>query len=430
MRREAVNVPKSTSGIGRLRPLPPGWQWVRLGRLATYQNGRAFKPEDWSRNGLPIIRIENLTNPKASYNCYRGEVEERHLIDTGDLLLSWSASLDAFIWDRGRAVLNQHIFKVCEDKTRVTRSFLYFLLRATMDHIRTQIHGATMQHITKPKFESVLVPVPTETEKQYAIAARLEAQMAEVRRLRRATERQLEAAQGLHSSLVAQAMAQTGNADGQMHQILASPPKSGWSPSCDDKPGGTPVLTLSSVLNFRYDGTQVKLTSMPTDERVDYWVKKGDILISRSNTPALVGHAAICDGTPERAIFSDLLIRLEIAPSHADVSFVLYWLMSPIIRDFITRNARGTSGTMKKVTREMLRQMPFPTHLSVERQKSIACALDQKIALSMTALAAAERQMEAINALPGVLLHEVFGGFEPPSGSELMGESLKKASGN
>jgi len=280
------------------RSLPPGWKWLRVRELAEYHNGRAFKPHEWGQVGLPIVRIENLTNPQAPHNHYQGEVEEKHVIETGDLLLSWSASLDAYIWDRGPALLNQHIFKVCEDRTKVTRSFLYFLLRATMGRIRYQVHGATMQHITKPAFESILVPVPGDKEEQSAIAALLESQMAEVQRMRRAAERQLVAASNLRHSVVTQELMSVGDPAGRLADILMSPPRSGWSQAYGNAAAGVPFLTLSAILGFDYDGSQIKYTDKPVDENENYWAQEGDIFMSRSNTPELVGQAAIYDGSP------------------------------------------------------------------------------------------------------------------------------------
>ena len=45
--------------------LPRGWEFVTVGDVAEYINGMAFKPTDWEKEGLPIIRIQNLTN-----SCY------------------------------------------------------------------------------------------------------------------------------------------------------------------------------------------------------------------------------------------------------------------------------------------------------------------------------------------------------------------------
>ena len=95
--------------------LPSGWALVRLGQAIELVNGRAFKPSDWTSTGLPIVRIQNLNDPTAPFNRYDGEVKDRFLIDTGDFVISWSGtpgtSFGAHIWERGPAVLNQHIFK-------------------------------------------------------------------------------------------------------------------------------------------------------------------------------------------------------------------------------------------------------------------------------------------------------------------------------
>ena len=56
--------------------LPEEWKWVKLGDVAKYINGRAFKPEEWKQAGIPIIRIQNLNNPNAPYNYYDVEIEE------------------------------------------------------------------------------------------------------------------------------------------------------------------------------------------------------------------------------------------------------------------------------------------------------------------------------------------------------------------
>ena len=57
-----------------------------LGTVATYINGRAFKPSEWESHGLPIIRIQNLTNPSAKYNYTSVSHEEKYRVKKGDLL--------------------------------------------------------------------------------------------------------------------------------------------------------------------------------------------------------------------------------------------------------------------------------------------------------------------------------------------------------
>jgi type I restriction enzyme S subunit len=102
-----------------------GWAPRRLTELAEYINGYAFKPEDWGKDGLPIIRIEQLKNPLASTDFFAGKIPEKLVIQNGDLLFSWSASLFLKIWQHGTAALNQHLFKVV-DSARVNGCFAWF----------------------------------------------------------------------------------------------------------------------------------------------------------------------------------------------------------------------------------------------------------------------------------------------------------------
>ena len=92
------------------------WKIVRLGDAATFINGFAFKPSDWDNEGLPIIRIQNLTESSNEINYYKGECPVKYEINNGDILISWSASLGVYEWQKGKALLNQHIFKVQFDK--------------------------------------------------------------------------------------------------------------------------------------------------------------------------------------------------------------------------------------------------------------------------------------------------------------------------
>ena len=158
------------------------WERRKLGEVAKYINGRAFKPEEWKQTGIPIIRIQNLNDPNASFNYFDGDVEEKYKVKNGDLLISWSASLGVYFWRRGDAVLNQHIFKVEEYPDLVFKDFFYFVVNHAMATIKEQIHGATMKHITKPEFEKIYVPIPP-LKDQRRVASCLQEKISQVENL-------------------------------------------------------------------------------------------------------------------------------------------------------------------------------------------------------------------------------------------------------
>ena len=136
------------------------WKMVRLGDVATYVNGFAFKPSDWAKEGLPIIRIQNLTGNDYETNRYPGEYDKKYEVNKGDILISWSASLGVFEWEKDTALLNQHIFKVVFDKIIVDKKYFVFVVGDTIKSMLKYTHGSTMKHIVKSDFSNIQIPLP------------------------------------------------------------------------------------------------------------------------------------------------------------------------------------------------------------------------------------------------------------------------------
>lgn len=148
--------------------LPAGWARATLGDIGEYYNGRGFKKEEWSTAGRPIIRIQNLTSLGKPFNYYDGEVDPKHEIRAGDLLLSWAATLDVFRWSGPDAVLNQHIFKV---ESWIDPAFHYLVLKHVLADLRRQSHGSGIVHITRDRFLSATVPLPPIDEQRRIVDA-------------------------------------------------------------------------------------------------------------------------------------------------------------------------------------------------------------------------------------------------------------------
>ncbi len=158
--------------------LPGSWVWTSIKEICDLINGRAFKPEEWSTQGLPIIRIQNLNNINTDFNYCNFEVEEKYLVNNGQLLFAWSGtpgtSFGAHIWNRGEAVLNQHIFKVQIDENCINKIFFLYLINRNISEYIKKAHGtAGLAHITKNKFENSTILIPPLPE-QRRIVTKLE----------------------------------------------------------------------------------------------------------------------------------------------------------------------------------------------------------------------------------------------------------------
>jgi type I restriction enzyme, S subunit len=172
--------------------LPSGWCSTDIGSLGNYLNGRGFKKAEWTQHGRPIIRIQNLTGSSDKFNYFEGQVDPKCEIEPGDLLMSWAATLGAYIWRGPSAVLNQHIFKV---DSFIQRRFHYFILLWALDALHRKAHGSGMVHVTKGKFESTTVLLPPLPEQHRIVEAiesyvtRLDDAMATLERVQRNLKR-------------------------------------------------------------------------------------------------------------------------------------------------------------------------------------------------------------------------------------------------
>lgn len=265
------------------------------------------------------------------------------------------------------------------DQSKVDLNYLrwYFRYSPLWDQAKEYSKGAAALSkltLNPPDFPKLTLPLPPLAEQRRLVERidALAAKIEEAKRLRTAAHKETIAL------LNAAITSVVGNLsmNGRLGDVLIKKPRNGWSARCDGSDTGIPVLSLGAVTGFRYRQDQFKRTSEPVDPSGHYWLRDGDLLITRSNTPELVGHAAIYNGQPSPCIYPDLMMRLEVDEGRVNKRFIHYLLRSRYARDFIKGNAKGTSPTMKKISQEVVMSIPFPEDLQLEDQHDIVAMLD------------------------------------------------------
>ena len=284
----------------------------KLGDIATYVNGYAFKPEDRGTEGLPIIRIQDLTGNSYDLGFYNGRYPEKVEINDGDILISWSASLGVYVWNRGKALLNQHIFKVVFDKIEVDKRYFVFAIKYNLKEMEKKTHGATMKHIVKKDFDNTLVPFPN-LRKQAEIADILSNIENIITHRQKQLEKFDELIKARFVEMFGEPILNPKGWDMATIGDIVTEVKYGTSrPAVDG--GKYPYLRMN---NLTYDGhldlTDLKRIDIPDNEIEKCIVRKGDVLFNRTNSVELVGKTCVFD-EDEDMIIAGYIIRVRLKP--------------------------------------------------------------------------------------------------------------------
>lgn len=159
------------------RDIPEGWHCGSLLEIAAYTNGLAcqkFRPKVGGRS-LPVIKIREMREGfTADTEEVSFSIPDSVKIFNGDVLFSWSASLEVILWAYGNGGLNQHIFKVTS-KNDFPRSFYYFEL---LDYVgvfkkMAEARKTTMGHITQDHLQQSTIAVPDDVDITHSFEEKL-----------------------------------------------------------------------------------------------------------------------------------------------------------------------------------------------------------------------------------------------------------------
>ena len=195
-----------------------------------------------------------------------------------------------------------------------------------------------------------------------------------------------------------------------LEKVLATQPQNGWSPpAANHSESGTPVLTLSAVTGFQFRPEKLKFTSARTDPGRNYWVRNGDFLITRSNTPELVGHVGIASGIQRPTIYPDLIMRMNPIPERIMTEFLYYQMRTPALRKEIMGRAQGANPTMKKISNGAVKTLPVAVP-PIGAQREIVETLNAVAKDTQRLASVYVRKLASLEALNKSLLHNAFTG--------------------
>lgn len=369
---------------------------MTLGTVATYINGRAFKPSEWESKGLPIIRIQNLTDSSVSYNYSQATYEEKYLVKNGDLLFAWSASLGAHIWKREDAWLNQHIFKVIPNDG-IDKMYLFYFLQKITAELYAKAHGTGMVHITKAPFMSTPIQVPS-IEKQKEIVTHIEelfSQLDSGMETLKKTKQQLEVYRQAVLKEVFGSVSQTipfGEITNARLGKMLDKEKNIGVPK--------PYLRNINVRWFSFDMADMLEMPFEKKETEKYSIAKGDLVICEGGEP---GRCAVWE-SEDNVYYQKALHRVRFIDD-SNPYFYMYYLWHAAKSGKLSPYYTGTG--IKHLTGQSLARLPVP---SIERSKQDAVVeyVEMQITKSNRIETTIDETMSQAEAMKQSILKQAF----------------------
>lgn len=364
--------------------LPEGWQIARFDEILQRVERKVTLDDEveyatvgvrWYGNGA-FVRERLLGADIAR--------KQQWIIHSGDVvynkLFAWKGAFAIASNAVDGDLVSDKFPTYAVDTSRVDARFLAYYFRTSdlaMQAGRLSKGAAAISKLTlnPPQFWDLSIPLPTMNEQQRLVGllSNAEGRIDEAKQLRIQAAAKADA---LVTSAIGQTLAEF-EPTGRLSEVLRGKPRNGWSARCDNVEAGTPVLSLGAVTGFRYRSGEFKRTSEMTTPDAHYWLRPGDLLMTRSNTERLVGHAAIYNGDPSPCIYPDLMMRVPVDPALADTQFVYYWLRTPAVRAILEDAGSGTNSSMKKITQVDVMSLPFPTEASVDEQQGAVRRLEE-----------------------------------------------------
>ena len=246
-----------------------------------------------------------------------GKYPEKIEINNGDILISWSASLGVYKWNRGKALLNQHIFKVVFDKKPIDKQYFVFATEYHLREMEQQTHGATMKHITKSAFEKIEIPYP-KLEKQKKIANKLERTKSLLLKQHRKIELLDQLLKARFVEMFGDPVSNPYGWDKvNISTVVRGRASNGYFAKRQEyvEDGNVAILGVAHVVNRMYS----QVEGLPRTNASDVDIQKhkvgyGDMLFCRSSLVAEgIGKASIVpENTPDNTLFECHVIRLPL----------------------------------------------------------------------------------------------------------------------
>jgi type I restriction enzyme S subunit len=283
-----------------------------------------------------------------------------------------------------------------------------YAINDQLHHLIGKAHGGVgLRHVARGAVESLRIPLPALAE-QKRIAAILNRQLAMAQQSLKAAEAQRFLASRLYRDHLIASFGDAAVATAVTYplsdvaQLLPSKSISTYGEAAVE------AVTTACLTEAGFDRRGTKVARMAINDVPHCVLNAGEVLVARSNTPELVGRAAMFPGADRPIVASDLTIRIK-AREKLLPAFLAGYLSYLYVSKYWIERSGGASGSMKKITRTQIEALPIPVPNLEEQERIVHRTREINDAVSH-ALSAIDHCLGAISALSSALLRRAFSG--------------------
>lgn len=390
--------------------LPEGWRLERLSNIGRIITGNTpSRSEDQYYGGnIPWIKPEDLdkdvfVSKSAEYLTEKG-VQKARPLPQGTILVSCIGNVGKMAIADTTLATNQQINSLILDNN-YNGKYVFYSLKNSMQFYVGKANQALVPIINATDFGKITIPLPPNFEEQTRIANEVEFKIAEVEKIRQAAVRQKEAVTAMQGAILREAFPyKEGDKlpEGWKWERIGNlgDLSQGGTPSThnlDYWNGKIPFITGADVTELYISKARSFLTEKGLNSGKTQQCEKGDLLIVSRTRVGRIGIAATTIG-----ISQDMSVLK--AHNGYDVKYLAMYLKS--ISQRLVESCQGA--IIKGLTRNYIENIPVLLPPMIDDQMAIANQLERKMVEVEKLRKAGDSQSEAVGALPGAVLREVF----------------------
>lgn len=304
-----------------------------------------------------------------------------------------------------KAIVSNDFPSFILNTARIVPKYLAWLskTRGFIDLCNAASEGTTNRiRLKEERFLSIEITLPTLGEQQ-RIVARIEELADKLEESQRLRQQSINEAELLFNKAI-QTIFLKGIEEGWPKGRLGDYVTSdcyGTSEKTNDDISGTPILGMKHIQNGRLEIRDLKYLHLDDRARAKLTLKKGDILVNRTNSAELVGKCAVFDIEGDYA-FASYLIRLRLDTPKADPRLVAIYINSPLGREYMFNERKQMTG-QANVNATKLKALPIALPSKPEQRRIVAYLDELQAKVDALKKIQAEAQKELDALLPSIL---------------------------